>query len=273
MGATTDVANGVQVGTGKALRGGGFNKAAIGAGSATRVLGSADLVTGERSSSNQMIPTLMAPEATTSQHVVDGTTSVTAWGNGATGSGLGASVTLQCSSCHDPHGNGNYRILRPIPAAGGLSNPVAGVRIPDAAVKVYTTTNYWLSGDANVAADPAAVYTAELPGASGGLGGTPPDGYIANVANWCSTCHTRYLATARSSKVASGDSTFSYQHRSDVNIEAGGANCITCHVSHGSNAVMSGDSAVAEPGAVVSSANSRLLRVGGGGICVMCHNV
>jgi cytochrome c553 len=52
--------------------------------------------------------------ATTSNHPVKGA-KVTAWGDRAPNSGAGDAVTLECGSCHDPHGNGNYRILRPIP--------------------------------------------------------------------------------------------------------------------------------------------------------------
>jgi cytochrome c553 len=41
----------------------------------------------------------------------------TAWGNGAFSStaNAGPDVTLSCVSCHNPHGNGLYRILRPLP--------------------------------------------------------------------------------------------------------------------------------------------------------------
>ena len=47
----------------------------------------------------------------TSSHTVDGSLG-TAWGNGANGSGPGATAfSLSCVSCHDPHGSGNYRIL------------------------------------------------------------------------------------------------------------------------------------------------------------------
>lgn len=40
----------------------------------------------------------------------------TVWGKGALNSGAGTpSVTLTCVECHNPHGNGQYRILRPVP--------------------------------------------------------------------------------------------------------------------------------------------------------------
>jgi predicted CXXCH cytochrome family protein len=312
LGSSLDVRAGVESGTGKALRGGGFETAKIDAGGATKTQG----VTG-----TQVIPALAdaaQPVATNSRHNINGGTgdAGTAWGNGAIGTaGVGTSLTLECGSCHDPHGNGNYRILRPIPVDSGyavhvirparaekpatynadgslktplipavteLSSPATGIKIPDAVGKVYTTANYWLAGDSLVPPDTTALYTGELTGAlgggsgvAGGTGGVAPDGYIANVANWCTTCHTRYLATTQSYKTPSGDSTFMYRHRSDANYKAGAANCITCHVSHGSNATMSGAAAtdVAFPGATGGTPDSKLLRVNNRGTCVMCHNV
>jgi predicted CXXCH cytochrome family protein len=289
-GASTDIANGIEDGTGAALRGGGFNTAAIGAGAATKSLGAADLVTGRVATLDQTIPALALPEATTSRHQINGTSSGTAWGNGVNGSGLGKSLTLECGSCHDPHGNGNYRILKPMPTDSqwvvtpavianptavppvvgvpAVMSPATTVNIPDAVAKVYTTANYWLSGDLNVPAGGAALTgTAKVTDPAG-------DGYIQNVASWCTTCHTRYLAGSGSYKTASGDATFMYRHRSDANYKAGAANCITCHVSHGSNAVVSGDSVGLNPGDTAAAAgDSKLLRVNNRGTCVMCHNV
>jgi predicted CXXCH cytochrome family protein len=290
-GASTDIANGIEDGTGKALRGGGFNTAAIGSGAATKDMGAADPVTGRFATLNQTIPALALPAATTSRHEIDGTTSGTAWGNGALNSGNGKSLTLECGSCHDPHGNGNFRILRPMPvdsqwvvtpavpasapgvlpvvvAVPAVMSPATNVAIPDATAKVYTTANYWLSGDLNVPAGGAALTgTAKVTDPAG-------DGYIQNVASWCTTCHTRYLAGSGSYKTASGDATFMYRHRSDANYKAGAANCITCHVSHGSNAVMGGASVGLLPGdAAAPAGDSRLLRVNNRGTCVMCHNV
>ncbi len=42
-----------------------------------------------------------------------------AWGNGA--SGTSPSVTLGCASCHNPHGNGQYRILNPVPNGSNVT--------------------------------------------------------------------------------------------------------------------------------------------------------
>jgi len=314
-GASTNVVSGVIMDTAQALRGGGFEKALIGSALATKDTGAVDPVTGRIATSNQTIPVLAAGVTTTSKHLIDGVTAGTAYGNGTDASGAGKSLTLECGSCHDPHGNGNYRVLRPIPVDSGYAvhqlkaaipavvdnpatplvdetaaavpavmSPAAGIKIPDATAKVYTTANYWLSGDSLVPVDATATLTG-TPKA----GDLAADGYINNIANWCTTCHTRYLAVSGSYKTARAgtnlagqDTNFTYQHRSDANYKGSAANCITCHVSHGSNATMTGAAlTVANPGAALtafgdattSSADSKLLRVDNRGTCAMCHNV
>jgi predicted CXXCH cytochrome family protein len=121
-GATTDVVNGVQyqAPTGgaltsplQALRGGGFTNAMIGAGAATRAF----TATGGIDNTQSLVP-VGAGEGTTSDHGLGSPT--TMWGSGAISSAgnVGSAVTLECGSCHDPHGNGNYRILRPVGSLG-----------------------------------------------------------------------------------------------------------------------------------------------------------
>ena len=292
-GSSTDVVNGNDGGPG-ALRGGGFANAKIDSGAATKDM-SGTVASYGIPSVNQKIPVLASGTVSSSKHQIDGVTAGTAWGNGATGSGIGKSLTLECGSCHDPHGNGNYRILKPIPndsgyavheikaavayvapnptavppvvevlAAPAVMSPATGIKIPDAVAKVYTTTNYWLSGDTNVPPDTTAALT--------GTASASQDGYINNVANWCTTCHTRYLAPTGSYKTASGDAIYMYKHRSNANYKAGAANCITCHVSHGSNASVAAGGL--NPGdTAVTVGDSKLLRVDNRGTCVMCHNV
>lgn len=284
-GATTDVQNGVAYTANPngsrsatkagALRGGGFEYALISAGSPTGQRGKLDAA-GVQIPPN--IPAASAGAPVTSSHSVDNSTQ-TAWGNGAIGTATaGSPIQLRCGSCHDPHGNGNYRILRPLPEQGtpspGVNNTgtanafsasgtYTGV-ITDAVVKDYTTTNYWASADVNAPA------------------------YIANVSEWCSTCHTRYLATrdklgtvttpGQRSRADSGDATFTYRHTSSQGT-AGGKNCITCHVSHGSNATMGlfsgsvGNPVVGAPSSGGVTGDSKLLRVNNRGTCLMCHSV
>jgi predicted CXXCH cytochrome family protein len=240
------------------------------------------------------IGVLPATQPVKSKHVVDGTTTGTMWGNGAIGSGPGlANATLQCSSCHDPHGNGNYRILRDVPTGSGAAT---GFSIPDTYPKTptsYTTSNYFnmYIGFATPAANPA-------PGPA-----TPAAGLsiLADTSKWCSLCHTRYLAVRNatvptpapggvdpdSSRVDSGDPIFAFRHTSagwGRSASTGNASwnnraCITCHASHGSNASMPGpySSTVEWPdGSTINPSydleRASMLKVDNRGICRRCHS-
>jgi predicted CXXCH cytochrome family protein len=246
-GANTDVEDGVGYsGSGRsggkagALRGGGFAYALIGSNAP-----SGNGYLGE-------VPVRSAGEAVTSTHSID-ESGQRAWGNGAISAtaDYGKVIPLRCGSCHDPHGNGNYRILRPMPkdAVVRPKGSTAGdVVIPDTATKVYTTDNYWQVEDVNA------------------------PGFITSIAAWCATCHTRYLSTSGGGSTDSGDAVFAYRHRSDQAAQ-GSANCIQCHVSHGSNASMGTYSAgVSNPDGSVAGADSRLLRIDSRGVCQMCHD-
>lgn len=283
-GAATNVQNGYNNQDGGALRGGGFDYAMIDAGNATK-----DLVwnpaRNSYSSTNQKIGVLAQKEATTSSHLGGPNT---VWGNGplsgtaSAGAVTTASSKLECGSCHDPHGNGNYRILKPVP--NNAPTGTAAVTIPDSSVHVYTTTNYWQAADKPAYDGDAAFRTAQYLGGTSTTnptpvtktlsGGATVDKYLGNVAAWCTTCHTRYLAPSGSWGSSSGDAVFTYRHTGDnITAEVGNnRNCIQCHVAHGSNASMAG-SAVEWPGGTEKSTDSRLLRVSERGMCLMCHNV
>jgi cytochrome c553 len=149
VGATTDVMSGVQykvalppgsAGQGTdasvllgALRNGGFDQARIDAGNAARrsyAAGiSVDFVTKVG---------VGAPEDVTSAHLALPDNGLTmpgiAWGNGANGSGAGPAVDLSCASCHNPHGNGQYRILNAIPNPTATSGTFTPVVAPGAVV-------------------------------------------------------------------------------------------------------------------------------------------
>lgn len=178
----------------------------------------------------------------TSSHLVDGSTG-TAWGNGIIGSGAGAAIPLSCVSCHDPHGGGTYRILRPIPTASGGATPVI---IPDEVIKNYTVISATNS------------YIGESYGA-----------LAAPLTSWCSQCHTRDAAPSGSGHTSSGDPVFNYRHSTD------GVACVRCHTAHGSSASMGEYSgSVRWPdGATSPSGNARssLLRLDNRGVCAYCH--
>jgi predicted CXXCH cytochrome family protein len=237
------------------------------------------------------IGVLAVPEAVTSVHAME--VEGTAWGNGAIGTvGAGIPLTLECTSCHDPHGNGNYRILRSIPTGSGGS----GYAIPDTYPKTasdYATSNYfnmYFSG-ATPAPMPAGPSVTPAPGQS----------ILVDTSRWCSQCHTRYLArsgrtippASEASRADSGDAIFTYRHTSAGWGISGSGNssfnnraCITCHASHGSNSSMPGNasagtdysSTVPWPdGSTINPATdpqrASLLKMDNRGMCRKCHSV
>ncbi len=325
-----------------ALRGGGIDYALIQTTAYTGTFTSVSIGT-------------QSPTKTTSHHSVDETPQVM-WGNGPYGTTLNygkGSVDLACGSCHDPHGNHQYRILKPAPNDSGIgqntraTNWAAGGRVfvNDAASKVYTTTNF---------REPDAGNTSSVNnfgnGSGEGWNGGPNDnslvaysvvknnwyGQFAEVSGqWCATCHTRYNAISGAYKVDSGDPVFRYQHgvyklinpaapgtgdataaqwisttTSDyagsgtrwgtVTAVTGTFNptgttthaplCLSCHVSHGTDAAMtskitnqfspgvtlSGTAQVLGPldgsGDTNVALGSTLLMLDNRGVCESCHN-
>jgi predicted CXXCH cytochrome family protein len=219
-GSTLDVQNGVAFGAttdahpsggagGTALRGGGFNYALINTSAYTGKLLTINATT---------------PATTTSSHSVDGTP-VMMWGAGAINPSADtgkANVELTCGSCHDPHGNGQYRILKTAPGDSYANDYVTGsttvkngpfVAITDAVTKTYTTNNYGISGlyAADVAdgaalnGDGSAIQYDVTKQTFNGI-------YFESASRWCATCHTRYFAPTDSAITSSTDAVFKYRH-------------------------------------------------------------
>ncbi len=324
LGATTDVQSGLQYvpssfSTGGrtgtvlgALRNGGFETAYIGSDLAYSVAYARN-TTGSVSFRTK-VPALSvsgAGEAVTSTHIdwATGEETGTVWGNGALNSGPGAAnVTIECVTCHNPHGNGNYRILNPAPAPAGMVATTGAAIVLDDSANVNVVRNYTIiqaqtagvtttltaeqaSAYSNQAGDylhrvvpwdPQVPYNAPPP--AGTTWADAPNGINATfgsqIAAWCITCHSRYASQGWA--VNTGDSIFKYRHTSQ-NTQR---NCVTCHVSHGSNAVMTGwnsthvaypnlDGAggtAYEPFSATANASSRLLKIDNRGTCQACHD-
>lgn len=152
-GATTDVEAGIQYvpdadGTASAvvlgaLRDGGFLTARIGADNASRF---AYYRSATDISQRPKVPAAATGEAVTSAHI-DLTPSAgdgiadggRVWGSGAGGQ-LGATpVELTCVECHNPHGNGQYRILKPVP---GIDATSFGAQVSVDVVGTYGLMDY-----------------------------------------------------------------------------------------------------------------------------------
>jgi len=164
--ATTDVLHGVQYNpasaTGSvlgALRGGGFVTARISTTDPARL----SYTSGTHVRNIGHVQPASSFQAVNSTHggtggiLSAGWGNGTVWGNGAVNSGTGATVELNCASCHNPHGNGQYRILQTQPSvtvsAGAFTLTDAdGVQVQDTAytgVRNYTirpSTNGLASG-------------------------------------------------------------------------------------------------------------------------------
>ena len=264
-GAETDVADGIYKGTTQGVQNAGLNGG--GFVSAKQDTG----LTGTATSG-----------PVTSIHMVQGmpgySSTAMMWGAGpANSSGPGIAGTgfdLYCTSCHDPHGSPNYRMLRT-----DINGVTVKVTPTDDSAKSYTTPTYYKSAGSGQ----------------------------WEISTFCAACHTRYMTTTSGSgETASSDFIYKFEHRIDapsgavvggitysfpsnlalpVSTVNGGPPstspdnrsmvCLTCHVAHGTKATMGTSSgAVPWPGGATSpngNARSSLLRLDNRGICENCH--
>ncbi|MBI5301765.1 MAG: hypothetical protein HY868_06495 [Chloroflexi bacterium] len=190
--------------------------------------------------------------------------SANAW---ATFPGRGQNVTmpLTCTSCHNPHGGRNYRLLQQ-----RLHPPSAQQEDPPGYVLVTSNET----------------------------GGQRPDqlGYVANyttpryrlgLGDWCTGCHFTYQQQISAMPFNAEDGrglVTRYRHRMNMTLGGltttlpledplgDGANandqvfCLTCHRAHGTNVNASGYAANVQP-----TNNSALLRMDNRGVCENCH--
>jgi predicted CXXCH cytochrome family protein len=308
-GATTNVERDVQYRLGSTdvrgnltlgyLRGGGFLTARIGSGQVARLAvprGTSDV------SQRAKVPVRTAgSQNVTSAHLpnvggVVGAADGVAWGNGpnSTTAYAGPEVELECGTCHNPHGNGQYRILNPIPAPVSSGTDVfveaaAPANVTDAALPpAGDTRNYTIIQTLNgtgtlLASQVQALGVGPFAGdyfrryvpwnaASGGANDAPngePATFTTQIATWCLTCHSRYLSQGWSTQ--EDDAIYTYRHTSTNTTR----NCITCHVAHGSNAQMTGSYSANMDypgGATAPVGDSRLLKVDNRGTCQACHD-
>ena len=312
LGATTDVEEGVQYAPATdgsrntstvlgALRAGGYLYAHIGSDQGVRIA----YLSGTSVRELPKVPVASGGTAVTSKHmsITGGTVGATVWGNGALNSGAGGTTTLNCTSCHNPHGNGNYRILNPLPAGDGGTMTAATTPAPvtDGALGTadvngrYPTRNYTVIQIAGSEGTDSSylLYASQV--VSGGYSNTAgdyfhrrvpwntqsgandapngkPSTFDAQMNLWCAQCHTRYVSDDGATLRA--DSIYTYRHSTTSNKP-----CTTCHVAHGSNAQMTGFNSRHEnyPGggadpSATANPDSRLLKVDNRGTCQLCHD-
>jgi predicted CXXCH cytochrome family protein len=249
-------------------------------------------------------------EPTTSTHEGTGTV----WGNGPQGQGnVGATgVVLECTGCHNPHGNGQYRILNTLPGedwsngVNGVADwtaPINAVEVKDGAallagqVHNYTVKPGYLTTD--VVADPLAGdywrYKFDTAGVTNftnfyltldpmntGWNGTSATNAAANGT--VAPANTTGLMTAwcitchtrYNGWAQNGTASLIAQTPLDsVFMYKHGTTrlgCEQCHVNHGSNAAMTAQFSSSYLYADGTPEDSALLKVNNRGTCNLCHD-
>jgi predicted CXXCH cytochrome family protein len=221
--------------------------------------------------------------------------------------GTGNKIVMDCTTCHDPHGSSNYRILKDAVNGVTVGGYTGGGQNPTPAPFVISNeTGYPQTGFALHTLYPGYVanYTkAQYAKAPGGA-------IEKGMTGWCSGCHTTYNTTT--SVYNSGDSFGNVtRHRHPMNVELAAyagpspiavnsglplahstseigavANsttdwieCLSCHNAHGATTTMAGwsDLGNADVAEVVGSrgvlpTDSNLLKMNNRGVCEACHN-
>lgn len=206
-----------------------------------------------------------------------------------------ANYALQCSTCHDPHGKAGaghtatYRILRcdfTKDAALVGAGVVEGNCVPD----TTGSHNYAVNSAYSSTLGAAVYYGQRYSSTDNGTDNTNMD----DMSKWCSSCHTRIHTSdnlnggaSGPGRTSSGDVIYNYRHiTTGTSVEynfgtgsgaSGTPGCMTCHVSHGSDVVMTSNSAktVPMPGTAEGGGqylDTSLLRLNQRGVCEACHN-
>ncbi len=251
----------------------------------------------------------IAGVAVTSRHNADpADNSLYPWGyNANTGQNTNALASpLQCTSCHNPHGTANYRLLK---EKVNAVSTVVRAWYPDGGAGAFVKDE-GASGLGTGA--PGDKYTKEYYGSAGGGGAPITTG--GSLASLCGACHTAYPSASASSAYTAGGVTH-YRHKTEMpytdwtNPETGVAppnnpetlpitnfpalrlasnstndqkivTCLTCHRVHGSTSTMQGYALKTTFGgqgdtdltpSQTADSISTLLFTNNRGMCEACH--
>jgi predicted CXXCH cytochrome family protein len=246
-------------------------------------------------------------EVVTSTHTVEGLGDSsglgTAWGSlGPGGQGPGVQGTLECTSCHNPHGSTNYRILRDSDNGYPYDDPAAHRWVPNDPYLKDWQNNQVLATD-------------NLQGGTNPYSTNDKGNYTSGMNFFCATCHTEYLQPSQDAGVYNPSAPYNaddgkgavprfrhavvqsydeprplrfaamaslsvdndgdgYWDPGDVFDETTavplttreGFTCLTCHFAHGTAAQYEGYAANVPP-----TNDSALLYYDNRGVCRACH--
>ncbi len=235
-----------------------------------------------------------ATDVTSSAHSVDGSNQ-TAWGGGLTGAASplgGTTVAMECTSCHDPHGNKNsggterYRILRNTVNSVDISATDIRSHEAEFGVKDYTRMDYkegtstfcatchtqYVDKLGTLASDTTAYDSADTQGAvvrhrhgvdkALSLGTTGNGLTISANLNEPTEDHTQLpveSSTANLWDIADPATSVATIEETDEVV------CMSCHQAHGSSASVN-NTVLPSTGS-----SSTLLRLDNRGVCQDCH--
>ncbi len=233
----------------------------------------------------------------------------------------GTQVLIGCSQCHDTHGSSNYRLLKDVVngvKVGGYDYSVDPVNPTPTPWVLSTEAGYptggWLLHEPG--ASQVSTYYPDY--TTPRYAKAPANDPTKGISAWCAACHTQYN-TGAVGNTGTGpyDANDGFgqvtRHRHPVNVSLSNflgprslivtdnplplahspadastqdasdwIDCLTCHVGHGSNAVMTGYANIAdatniEPnsgsGSVPPDDGNALLRRNNRGVCEVCHNM
>lgn len=182
------------------------------------------------------------------------------------GRGQNIAMPLTCTSCHDPHGGRNYRLLQQ-------------------RMHPWPTQQEDPPGYILVTSNEAGGYNPNLPGY---IPNYVDPKYQLGLGDWCTGCHYTYHQSDSGTELfnAEDGSGLVRRYRHGMNVQLGtltttlpledpsgdGSSaddqlfCLSCHFAHGTNA-----SAIGLAANIAPTNDSALLRMDNRGVCEECH--
>ncbi|MCL4499284.1 MAG: hypothetical protein M1335_03450 [Chloroflexi bacterium] len=214
----------------------------------------------------------------------------------------GATVTLQCMSCHSPHPEkthpNQYRLLRLRPN-GATTDKVVDWNGP------WEGADQQVPGSGDYRAYTQKDFDTGVPGiqyyTNNYKRGSDPN---SGITQWCVSCHTKYATRQDTEPYNAGDifgDVARFRHHTDTEImgitnQVNGLNynlttdlplndemgngrtdddkmmCLTCHRGHGTDSSMTPQAALSPGERGSLPVGSMLLRRDNRGVCINCHN-